>query len=120
MAERTSSENGTAQCFSKVDLEAAFNLALAIGAQVRGQAEYLQLSKAYFLRAREIAFDGMLMSQNLNTVRHFVLLTFYSLGACNRNAASMFLTIAAKAAVILGLHSSENDRDLPEEELSTR
>ncbi|KAL2705083.1 hypothetical protein AAEP93_000333 [Penicillium crustosum] len=120
MVERTSSENGTAQYSSKVDIEAAFNLALAIGAQVRGQAEDLQLSKAYFLRAREIAFDGMLMSQNLNTVRHFVLLAFYTLGACNRNAASMFLTIAAKAAVILGLHSSENDTDLSEEEQSTR
>ncbi|CRL20767.1 Fungal transcriptional regulatory protein, N-terminal [Penicillium camemberti] len=120
MAERTSSENGNAQYFSTVDIEAAFNLALAIGAQVRGHAEDLQLSKTYFLRAREIAFDGMLMSQNLNTVRHFTLLAFYTLGACNRNAASMFLTIAAKAAVILGLHSSENDTDLSEEDQSTR
>ncbi|KGO48630.1 Oxoglutarate/iron-dependent dioxygenase [Penicillium expansum] len=118
MAER-SSENATVHYFSKVDLEAAFNLALAIGAQARGRPEDVQLSKAYFLRAREIAFEGMLMSQNLNTVRHFVLLAFYTLGACNRNAASMFLTIAAKAAVILGLHSSENDSDLPEEDQST-
>jgi hypothetical protein len=84
---------------------AALDLALAIGAQARGSDDDVQLSAAYLHRARSIAFDDLLMSPSLNKVRLFVLLSFYMLGACNRNAASMFLGIAAKATDILGLHN---------------
>lgn len=92
----------------------------AIGAQLRGTGNDSQISTSYFLRARAAAFDGMLMSQTLDTVRLFTLLAFYTLGACNRNAASMFLGIAAKAAVILNLNATEKDQKLPEEEVCTR
>jgi len=101
-------------------MKALFDLVLAIGAQTRGMGDDLQISKFYFVRARATAFDGMLMSQNLNTVRIFILLAFYTLGACNRNAASMFLGIAAKAAVILSLHGSGNDDKLSNAEIDIR
>ncbi|PYI00611.1 hypothetical protein BO78DRAFT_437872 [Aspergillus sclerotiicarbonarius CBS 121057] len=88
---------------------AALDLALSIGAQARGSRDDLLITKGYFLRARAVAFDGMLMSQDVNTVRLFTLLAFRMLGACNRNAATMYLGIATKAAVILGLHQAEDD-----------
>ncbi|KAL2824861.1 hypothetical protein BDW59DRAFT_172595 [Aspergillus cavernicola] len=98
---------------------AALDLALAIGAQARGSGDDLKLSTAYLHRARNIAFDDLLMSQSLNKVRLFVLLSFYMLGACNRNAASMFLGVAAKATVILGLHNSFEDDDSEEDGIGT-
>ncbi|KAF3392807.1 Cytochrome b2 [Penicillium rolfsii] len=100
------------------DLKTIFDLVFAIGAQIRGNGNDSQISTSHFLRARAAAFDGMLMSQTLDTVRIFTLLAFYTLGACNRNAASMFLGIAAKAAVILSLHAT--DQKLPAEEVCTR
>lgn len=92
----------------------------AIGAQLRGISNDSKISTSYFLRARAAAFDGMLMSQTVDTVRLFTLLAFYTLGACNRNAASMFLGIAAKAAIILNLNATEIDQKLLAEEVNTR
>jgi hypothetical protein len=65
-----------------------------------------------------MAFQDMLMSQSLGKIRLFILLAFYGLGACNRNSAAMFLAVAAKAAVILDLESSQDDET--SEEASTR
>lgn len=62
----------------------------------------------------------MLMTQTFDMVRLFTLLTFYTLGACNRNAASMFLSVAAKAAVILSLNATGNDQNSSEEERCAR
>ncbi|PYH84598.1 hypothetical protein BO82DRAFT_381401 [Aspergillus uvarum CBS 121591] len=103
------------------DLKAIFDLVFAIGAQTRGSGNTcLQLANSYFLRARATAFDGMLITQTLDTVRLFTLLTFYTLGTCNRNAASIFLSIATKAAVILNLQDAENCQKLPEEVIRAR
>ncbi|KAE8332840.1 FMN-dependent dehydrogenase-domain-containing protein [Aspergillus sergii] len=99
------------------DTKAIFDLVFAIGAQIRGNGNDSKIATSYFLRARAAAFKGMLMSQTLDTVRVFTLLAFYTLGACNRNAASMFLGIAAKAAVILNLNATGNDDKLSEEEV---
>ncbi|KJK63879.1 FMN-dependent dehydrogenase [Aspergillus parasiticus SU-1] len=102
------------------DTKAIFDLVFAIGAQIRGIGNDSKIATSYFLRARAAAFKGMLMSQTLDTVRVFTLLAFYTLGACNRNAASMFLGIAAKAAVILNLNATGNDDKLSEEEVCAR
>ncbi|KAL4783702.1 hypothetical protein BJX76DRAFT_357726 [Aspergillus varians] len=97
---------------------AALDLALAIGAQVRGSSDEVQISKTYFHRSRKVALDNMLMSQGPSTVRLFLLLAFYMLGACDRNAASMFLAIASKAAEILGLHETAGDINAQQDESS--
>ncbi|CAI7640925.1 unnamed protein product [Penicillium pancosmium] len=102
------------------DLKAIFDLVFAIGAQARGVGSDPQVSTSHFLRARATAFQGMLMTQTLDMVRIFTLLTFYTLGACNRNAASMFLSVAAKAAVILGLNATGTHQNSPEEETCAR
>lgn len=119
ISERTLSQDGRFQSSSSSDDTAALDIGLAIGAQAQGLNGDLQLSKALFLRARAIAFEDMLMSQSLGKVRLFLLLAFYTLGACNRNAAAMFLGVAAKAAVVLDLESSQGDGSL-EEGMSTR
>ncbi|KAL3249933.1 hypothetical protein ABHI18_011415 [Aspergillus niger] len=86
---------------------AAIGVALAIGAQVRGSDGDSEIANGYFRRARQAAFNDMLMGQNIGTVRLFLLMAFYMLGACHRNAASMFLGVAARAAIILELHTFE-------------
>jgi hypothetical protein len=43
-------------------------------------------------------------------VRCFLLMTFYMLGACRRNAAFMYLGIANQASSALGLHVTEQYR----------
>jgi len=62
----------------------------------------------------------MLTNQSLSTVRLFLLLAFYMLGACHRNAASMYLGVAVKAAIVLGLHNSANYRHLQKDECCIR
>lgn len=87
---------------------AAIGVALAIGAQVKGSEEDTRIANGYFRRARQVAFDDMLMGQNIGTVRLFLLMGFYMLGACHRNAASMFIGVAARAAINLELHIPED------------
>ncbi|KAF9893440.1 hypothetical protein FE257_010752 [Aspergillus nanangensis] len=94
---------------------AAMDVVLAIGAQASGSEEDSRLASGYFCRARRMAFDDMLMGQTLSTVRLFLLMSFYMLGACDRNAASMFLGVAARAAIVLDLHNPESYRGLPPE-----
>lgn len=97
------------------------DVAMAIGAQVSGSEEDAYLANGYFYRARQLAFDDMLMGQSLGTVRLFLLMSFYMLGACRRNAASMFLGVAARAAIVLDLHSPDGYSDsLPKEERDSR
>jgi hypothetical protein len=120
MAERLLPAGATLQSPIRREDAAALELALAIGAQVRGLREESHLANGYFCRARQIAFDDMLMGQSLSTVRLFLLLAFYTLGACHRNAASMFLGVAARAALILDLHNPESYTSLQKDECSFR
>lgn len=119
ISDRRLSHGSTIQSHFAGDNSAALDVALAIGAQTRGLNDDLPLSEAYFSRACTIAFKDALMSQTLGKIRLFILLAFYTLSSCKRNSAAMFLAIAAKAAVILDLGSSQEDRTL-REELSTR
>lgn len=79
--------------------------ALAIGAQARATGPLdAQYANTYFTRARAIAFENMLANPSVSIVRLFVLLSFFTLGACRQIPASIYLGIASKAAVVLGLH----------------
>ncbi|KAL2825053.1 hypothetical protein BDW59DRAFT_180004 [Aspergillus cavernicola] len=118
--ERTISRESTVHSLVKEDEAAALDLALAIGAQARGLSDDLPLCKAYFSHARKVALQSMFTSQSLSTIRLFLLLVFYMLGACNRNGAAMFLGVAVKAAFMLGLHGSLHDNDLYMDEKRTR
>ncbi|RFU30467.1 hypothetical protein B7463_g5879, partial [Scytalidium lignicola] len=121
LAERASPRGAMLELPVRRDDIAAVDVALAIGAQVRESSDKsTQLARSYFYGARQIAFEGMLACQSLGTVRLFLLLAFYMLGACDRNAASMYLGVAAKAAVVLGLHQPATYRSLQEGEHNTR
>lgn len=112
-------EDGIGSCTSdmmKIDV-AALEMAVAIGAQARASGqEDTQCAAAYVTRARRVAFDGMLVSPSLSMVRLFVLLAFYTLGDCQQNAAFIYLGVASKAAIILGLHQPMSWKSAHKEE----
>lgn len=83
----------------------ALEVALAIGAQARASGPRdAQCAAMYFARAQSVAFQDMLANPSLSMVRLFILLAFFTLGACRQNAAFIYLGVASKAAIILGLH----------------
>jgi hypothetical protein len=100
---------------------AALEVALAIGAQAGdpNDSSFL-LASSYFSHARKVAFEDMLTNQSFSTVRLFLLLAFYMLAACHRNTASMYLGVAAKAAIVTGLHHSADYLSLDSVECSMR
>lgn len=103
------------------DDHAALCLMLAIGAQCRGtRAGDAEFAKRYFARGQQIAFEGMLCNPSLNMIRLFLLMAFYMLGACHRNAAFIYLGIASKSASALGLHVKEVYRHMNKDERDTR
>lgn len=100
---------------SKRDDLAALDVALAIGAQAQPRGSAIldaQTQAAFFSRARQVAFEGMISNPSLSMVRLFLLMAFYMLGACHRNAASMYVGVAAKAAVVLGLSHIRKHRNI--------
>lgn len=105
----------------KRDDHAALCLMLAIGAQCRGtrpsDAEY---AARCFSRGQQIAFEGMLCNPSINMIRLFLLMAFYMLGACHRNAGFIYLGVASKAASALGLHVKEVYKHVRDRELDTR
>ncbi|KPI45037.1 uncharacterized protein AB675_2707 [Cyphellophora attinorum] len=103
------------------DDHAALCLMLAIGAQCRGaRASDADYAKKCFVRGQQIAFEGMLCNPSLNMIRLFLLMSFYMLGACHRNAAFIYLGVASKAASALGLHVTEVYRHMNKDERDTR
>lgn len=103
------------------DDHAAICLMLAIGAQCRGarhsDSDY---AKRCFARGQQIAFEGMLCNPSIDMIRLFLLMAFYMLGACHRNAAFIYLGVASKAASALGLHVKEVYRQMNKEERDVR
>ena len=88
---------------------ATIDLIVAIGAQCcKATAITQNIERAYFCQAQRYAFSGMLEDPNIDMVRAFTLMAFYMLGACRRNAAFMYLGVATRAAVALGLHSHDS------------
>lgn len=86
--------------------------AIAIGALCQSSPDGHRFSQLSFRRAQRAAFTGMLEDPNIDVVRAFLLMAFYMLGACRRNAAFMYLGIACRAAVSLGLHSHDSYQDI--------
>ncbi|KAJ5890139.1 hypothetical protein N7504_010949 [Penicillium tannophilum] len=97
------------------------DLMIAIGAQCHaGDQSKLHLATAYFTRAQKAVFTGMLQAPSVNLARAFVLMAFYMLGACDRNAALMYIGVASNISIILGLHSPEDYQHLPIEKRDAR
>jgi hypothetical protein len=96
-------------------------LVLAIGGQsCVSNAHNRQHSQKYFTRGQRIAFEGMLEDPSIKLIHSFLLMAFYLLGACRRNAAFMYLGVAARAAHVLGLHEADQYRTLDSTEQSLR
>jgi hypothetical protein len=93
---------------------AALDVALAIGAQFNPDSNAdPHLGAVYVSRAMRGAFEGMLANPSLGMVRLFLLLAFYMLGAGQKNATSMYLGVAARAAVHLDLqHTASGEADM--------
>ncbi|ETS78727.1 hypothetical protein PFICI_08580 [Pestalotiopsis fici W106-1] len=100
---------------------AALDVALAIGAQTHPDYQSNpQIATSFMLRAKQVAFEGMLANPSTKLVRLFLLLAFFMLGASHRNAASMYMGIAARAAIIGGLHQEKSYQWLSESEGDAR
>ncbi|KAH9209786.1 hypothetical protein DL95DRAFT_343897 [Leptodontidium sp. 2 PMI_412] len=96
-------------------------LVFAIGGQCRVSSPLsLNYSQRYFTHGQRIAFEGMLEDPSIRLIHSFLLMAFYLLGACRRNAAFMYLGIAARAAHALGLHDADQYSSLTRSEKSLR
>ncbi|CAK7203039.1 hypothetical protein SEUCBS139899_005768 [Sporothrix eucalyptigena] len=84
---------------------ATIDLIIGIGAQTHSLTSAQTVGQAHARQAQEHALAGMLEDPSVDMVRAFLLLAFYMLGECRRNAAYMYLGVAARAAIALGLHS---------------
>lgn len=88
---------------------ALVDIMIAIGAQsCKSNPSTIQAEQFFFARGQQRAFVGMLENPSIDLVRLFLLMSFYMLGACRRNAAFMYLGVASRAAVALGLHSPDS------------
>ena len=95
-----------------VDVASAVNyLVLAIGCQKSDETT----AQLYFDYARNLAFASLSGNLGVASVQVFILVSFYSLGACQINAAFLFFGIAARAAYSIGIHrTAVNARFGPE------
>lgn len=83
------------------------DLMVAIGAQAcPNDSNTLRIERFYFARGQSRTFANMLEDPSLDLVRVFLLMSFYMLGACRRNTAFMYLGVASRAAVALGIHEA--------------
>ncbi|OOF95346.1 hypothetical protein ASPCADRAFT_515743 [Aspergillus carbonarius ITEM 5010] len=97
------------------------DIIIAIGAQSTKRAPSTERAERFFFsRAQRSAFEGMLENPSLELVRLFLLMSFYMLGACRRNTAFMYLGVAVRAAVALGLHLTELADAVPSPEQHQR
>ncbi|KAJ5102415.1 hypothetical protein NUU61_004637 [Penicillium alfredii] len=71
----------------------------------RGFIQNYYVAQFFFARGQSRTFANLLEDPSMDLVRVFLLMAFYMLGSCRRNAAFMYLGVAARAAVALGLHA---------------
>ncbi|KAK0716642.1 hypothetical protein B0T21DRAFT_65017 [Apiosordaria backusii] len=89
-------------------------LVLAIGCQKSEKAND-GTAQQYFDYARDVAFASLGGNLGVASVQVFILITLYSLGACQINAAFLFFGLAARAALSIGVHrTAVNARFGPE------
>lgn len=84
---------------------ATLDLVLAIGAQCTSKQDSQNIARALFRKAQRQALSEMIQDPDLDMVRTYLLMAFYMLGECRRNTAYMYLSVASRAAIALGLHS---------------
>ncbi|KAF6842775.1 C6 transcription factor [Colletotrichum musicola] len=92
------------------DNEAAnciFYLVFGIGAQ-RCPDDRDADAERYFNYGRFLAVSYAMENPTNNTIRSYVLLTAYLLGASRRNSAFMHLGVAVRAAYALGIHRRDS------------
>ena len=85
---------------------AIFFLIFAIGAQTCPE-DREELAERYFNYGRFLTAASLMEDPSISTVRAYVLITMYLLGASRRNAAFMYLGIAVRAAYALGIHRGD-------------
>ncbi|EFX06708.1 salicylate hydroxylase [Grosmannia clavigera kw1407] len=91
---------------------ATVDLIIAIGAQCSSPESDINVARPFFRRAQHLAMSETLEDPNVDMIRAFLLMAFYMLGSCRRNAAFMYIGIAVRAAVVLGLHSRDSYTDM--------
>lgn len=69
---------------------------------------------------QRLAFDGMLQNYSLDMTANFILMAYHLFGTRQRDASTIYLGVANRAAVILGLHLSGSDTDLSHEDEQQR
>ncbi|KAJ5488529.1 hypothetical protein N7539_003419 [Penicillium diatomitis] len=95
------------------------DLMIAIGAQsCPNDADNVRAMRFFAERGQRRAFTNMLEDPSLDLVRVFLLLSYYMFGACRRNAAFMYLGVATRAAVALGLHVDSSGTSSPASQTS--
>lgn len=100
---------------------AAVDIAIAIGGQCRALGpQDLRYAVKCFSRAQKAALSGGLEDPCLDMVRCFLLMAFYMLGACRRNAAFLYVGVASQASSALGLHVTEQYRHFDVRDQSVR
>ncbi|PYH49724.1 fungal specific transcription factor domain-containing protein [Aspergillus saccharolyticus JOP 1030-1] len=100
---------------------ALLSIVIAVGAQAsKPHPSADRAEKFFFACAQRSAFAGMLENPSMDLVRLFLLLSYYMLGACRRNAAFMYLGVAVRAAVALGLQLTDLAGTVPTTEQDLR
>ncbi|KAJ5657318.1 uncharacterized protein N7484_000967 [Penicillium longicatenatum] len=85
------------------------DLMIAIGAQsCLNEPNTVQIERYFITRGQRRTFANFLEDPSMDLVRAFLLMSFYMFGACRRNAAFMYLGVAARSAVALGLHEDSS------------
>ncbi|KAK2060834.1 fungal-specific transcription factor domain-containing protein [Colletotrichum caudatum] len=97
--EPTSEDEETTSC--------VFFLALSIGAQRCPEDRDADAEK-YFHYGRFLAVSYAMENPTYSTVRSYILITVYLLGASRRNSAFMQLGVAVRAAYTLGIHRKDS------------
>ncbi|KAJ5638230.1 hypothetical protein N7490_008109 [Penicillium lividum] len=100
---------------------AIVDLMIAIGAQsCLNEPDTVQFERLFFTRGQRRTFANFLEDPSMDIARAFLLMSFYMLGACRRNAAFMYLGVAARSAVALGLHEDSSGLGQQEQEERSR
>lgn len=95
-------------------------MVLAIGAQCSRGPSDAEIGRAFLRRAQIQVFSGFIEDPDIDVVRLFLLMAFYMLGESRRNTAYMYLSIATRGALALGLHIRESYEDKANTDLKAR
>lgn len=95
-------------------------MVLAIGAQCSRGPGDAEIGRAYLRRAQVQVFSGFIEDPDIDVVRLFLLMAFYMLGESRRNTAYMYLSIATRGALALGLHIRESYENTTSADMKAR